>query len=310
MIANGCKWLSRHALHVPANSRSTCILAFCCFSVWRLHKRRKQRIVPEFEDANAQASNIPDGSSSRLAMISARFDGGPVEKLMRRMQRILDARNYHVLIVEAGAGDDFGDATLEYLYQIKRENGVILAVCTWNYAEMTASQYSSHKELQFALENSIEVIPLRVEDTYPPKPPFGDHHPHDQHGLGQALVQMKIPPTLVFLECRGRTALQIASDIAGRLSSEKAGLRARHMRSPSHVRSRSSCQRGSWCGCLFLSKLCVTGPGQDAVLAIVGIEPAPITTGRSFKAFSQKLSPARNRSRFLRAPEHHCDVLH
>ncbi|CAE7763068.1 PRY3 [Symbiodinium sp. CCMP2592] len=214
------------AVVVVITSLSICLLVSFCFLVWCLCKR-KQRVVPESEDAKAQASSIPDGSDSRLAMISARFNGGTVEMQMRSVQKILAERNYRVLIVQAGAGDDFGDATLKYLHQIKEENGVILAVCTRDYAEVTSSQYSSHKELRYALDNDIEVVPLRVEDTYPPKPPFGEHHPHDQKGLGQALVQMKLPPSLVYLDCREKTSIQIASDVAGRLSSEKALVKMR-----------------------------------------------------------------------------------
>ena len=201
---------------------------------------KEAQAIPTRADS-CQASSIPDGSGSRLAMISARFNGGPVEMQMRSMQKILAERNYRVLIVQAGVGDDFGDATLKYLHLVKEENGVILAVCTRDYAEVTSSQYSSHKELRYALDNDIEMLPLRVEETYPPKPPFGEHHPYDQEGVGQALVQMKLPPSLVYLDCREKTSIQIASAVAAELSSAKAGLRARQ-----HARHFTcSCQTGS-----------------------------------------------------------------
>ena len=224
---------------------------------------------------------------------------------MRSVQKILAERNYRVLVVQASAGDDFGDLTLKYLHQVKEENGVMLAVCTADYAEMTSSQYSSHKELRYSLDNDIDVLPLRVEETYPPQPPFGENHPHDQQGVGQALVHMKLPPSLVYLDCREKTSMQIATAVAKELSSEKAGLRARQ-----HAKHFTcSCLTGSECGSLLLSKLWVTGSGEDALHDIVGIEPASRSRGQSLKAFSHKHSPAHNRSPCLHAPKQECDVL-
>ena len=34
---------------------------------------------------------------------------------------------------------------------------------TSDYAEMTSSPYSSHAELKYALDNRIEILPLKVE---------------------------------------------------------------------------------------------------------------------------------------------------
>ena len=189
-----------------------------------------------------QVSDIPDGVGTRLAMLSARrFNNASVMRQMQAVQQILTLRNYEVVVVDTDAGADLGHNTMACLGRIKREQGIILGVCTWDYAEVTSSQYSSHKELRYALDNDIDVLPLRVEETYPPMPPFGENHPHDQHGVGQALVHMKLPPSLVPLDCRGKTAVQIAYDVAGRLGIEKAGLRARQ-----HAKHFTcSCQTGS-----------------------------------------------------------------
>ena len=65
-------------------------------------------------------------------------------------------------MVEAGAGDDFGDDPLRFLLDLKRNGGVMLAVCTAHYAEMTASRYSSHEELRYCHEHRIQVLPLRT----------------------------------------------------------------------------------------------------------------------------------------------------
>ena len=193
---------------------------------------------------------------------------------MRAVQELLTLHNYEVLMVDTDAGTDVGQNTLACLGRIKRESGIILAVCSRNYAEVTASRFCSYRQLRFALDNGIEVLPLRVEETYPPEPPWGGDHPHDHEGVGQALVQIKLPPSLVPLDCRDKTALQIARDVAERLSSAKAGLRVRHMPSTS-VRAR-----GAHSVVLLLNMLCtvcalllcVTGPAEAALRAIEGIE--------------------------------------
>ena len=65
-------------------------------------------------------------------------------------------------MVEAGAGDDFGDDTLLFLDEIKSNDGVMLAVCTAHYAEMTASKFSSYVELKYCFANGVQVLPLRT----------------------------------------------------------------------------------------------------------------------------------------------------
>lgn len=105
-------------------------------------------------------------------MFSARFDGGPIEQNFRKVYQILCAYQYDLPMVAADAGESFGDLTTKYLGRLHKEHGTMLAVCTRHYGEMTASAYSSHKELKFTLdyEKFVTVLPLRVDDTYPPEP--------------------------------------------------------------------------------------------------------------------------------------------
>ena len=88
-------------------------------------------------------------------------------------------------MVAADAGDSFGDLTTEYLGRLRSEEGTMIAVCTKHYGEKTASSYSSHEELKFALDykSSVTVLPLKVEDTYPPEPPCGQEHGFDKKKL-------------------------------------------------------------------------------------------------------------------------------
>ena len=126
--------------------------------------------------------SLPSGKGAGVAMFSARFDGGPMERKFRAVHKILVDNKYDVMMVAADAGENFGDKTTEYLGRLQREKGKMLAVCTKNYGEKTASAYSSFKELKFALdyEDDIQVVPLKVEETYPPEPPGGPNHKYDK----------------------------------------------------------------------------------------------------------------------------------
>ena len=119
-------------------------------------------------------------------------------------------------MVEADAGESFADLTTEYLWRLKTEQGTLLAVCTKHYGEMTDSSYSSHKELKFALdyERYMKVLPLKVEDTYPPEPPGGPGHEYDKKHLAQAYIGSVFKPGVVYLDCRDKSEREIAVEIA------------------------------------------------------------------------------------------------
>ena len=126
-------------------------------------------------------------------------------------------------MVGADAGESFGDLTTEYLGRLQQEKGTMLAVCTKHYGEMTASAYSSHKELKFALdyENDVKVLPLKVEDTYPPEPPSGPEHKYDKKGLAKGYILSVFKPSVVYLDCQDKSERDIAANIAKHLSKFK-----------------------------------------------------------------------------------------
>lgn len=136
--------------------------------------------------------------------------------LMREVYRILKVRGYEVLMVDAHLGDNFGMMTSAYLNKLLEKKGrsVMLAVCTHDYAEITSSQYSSNKELTFAHENRIPIWPLRVDDIYPPEPPKNHFDPD---GAAAGLVQLALPPSLLYEDCRFKSADQIADVLGARL---------------------------------------------------------------------------------------------
>ena len=140
-----------------------------------------------------------------------------MELLFREVHRILQAHHYNALMVHADHGEDFGTQTLDFLGRLKSDKGILLAVCTSDYAEVTASGYSTFRELKFAHDCALDIIPLRVSDIYPPEPPHGPTHKYDKSGSGVALVTLALSPSKRFLDCRGKSAGDIAALIARRL---------------------------------------------------------------------------------------------
>lgn len=183
---------------------------------------RPHPILEENKVADPEG-DIPSGKGTRVAMFSARFDGGPIEQKFRKVFQILCDHHYDILMVAADAGESFGDLTTEYLGRLHEENGTMLAVCTKHYGEMTASAYSSHKELKFALdyENHLSVLPLRVDDTYPPEPPGGPDHKYDKKNLARKYILSVFKPCVVFLDCREKSEREIAAEIAKSLQKRK-----------------------------------------------------------------------------------------
>ena len=161
---------------------------------------------------------IPDGTGSRQGMFSARFDGKETERLFRQVYKILKDLNYSVLMVEEGVGGDFGDSTAIFLGRLRKRKGVMLSVCSWHYGEITNSKYSSYEEVKFAHGHGIDILPLRVcDDPWPPEPPSGPEHPYDKEGKAEGLLALAIPPSQIYVDCRGKDAHWIAARIAEKL---------------------------------------------------------------------------------------------
>lgn len=117
------------------------------------------------------------------------------------------------LLFLAGEGESFGDLTAQYLGRLKRENGIMLAVCTSDYGEMTDSPFCTYYELKSAVEYKIDVLPLQVEDEWQPKPPSGKGH-LDEHHKALGFIDLVFTPSRVRLDCRDKPVAEIASKIA------------------------------------------------------------------------------------------------
>ena len=189
------------------------------FALYRLRvalrsHHRAQRVRKEADEVFKN-----ENPKFRWAMTSARFDGGETELKFRKVHSLLKRRGCNILMVSVDAGQDFGTMTMQYLNKIKESNGVMIALCTKNYGEKTASSYSSHEELIYALDSKLEVLPLRLEDTYPPEPDCGPNHPHDKNRVAMGLIGMIFKSSVVFEDCRGKSSDEIADILQNKLIS-------------------------------------------------------------------------------------------
>ena len=185
-------------------------VATCC------RQKMQRSVATPCGNAQLEAVEIPTGEGTPVAMFSARFDGGPIEQKMRRAHKILVDNSYSALMVQVDAGESFGVLTARYLGQLKADKGLMIAVCTHHYGEMTNSKYCSFYELKFAVTHGITVLPLRVEDTYPPQPPCGKDH-MDKHCDALGFIDMTIGPDVLYVDCRTMSDMDIACAIATRL---------------------------------------------------------------------------------------------
>ncbi|CAE7244689.1 unnamed protein product [Symbiodinium sp. CCMP2592] len=161
-----------------------------------------------------------------IAMFSMRWNerNKGTERLFRDVAELLRGRCIRILAVDAQA-PDFGAVTLRYLHVLKAKRGVMLAVCTADYGEMTTDPFSTNIQLTYALDHHIEILPLKVEEIYPPQPPSGPDHPVDKHRLGELLIWTAMPPDKFYLDCCLKTKDQIADEIEAALRDRKAEAR-------------------------------------------------------------------------------------
>ncbi|CAE7246414.1 unnamed protein product [Symbiodinium microadriaticum] len=153
-----------------------------------------------------------------IAMFSARWNARNegIERLFRDVPELLRGRCIRILGVDAESPEN-----LRYFRVLKAKRGVMLAVCTADYGEMDGP-YGTNAELTFALQHNVEILPLKVEEIYPPQPPSGPDHPFDKHRLAEGLIRTAMPPSKAYIDCCGKTKEEIADAIDVALRDRKA----------------------------------------------------------------------------------------
>ncbi|CAE7451759.1 unnamed protein product [Symbiodinium natans] len=180
-------------------------------------------VVPSTSPPSAPATPAP-APTSRFSCAMFSLDlGSEYEAQMREVYEILKEQGCDVLIRDAA---DDGEMIEKRLSKIKEEEGVLLAVCTSNYAAFDGRPHNTYFELDFAYENKVCVWPLRVENIYPPIPAWGTgRNSRDPSGNGPAIIAIAIGPKsdgvkMKCLDCRSQTAEEIAAAISKNLKRE------------------------------------------------------------------------------------------
>ena len=113
------------------------------------------------------ASAVPEQEQRRHLLISGRFNSPKNLQYMEEVKRLLDSKDVPVYMVKTrGPGDEFGTLTMLGLY---RARGLI-AFCTADYGARTGIQYETFKELEYAHQNHLHIIPVQLCENFPPMP--------------------------------------------------------------------------------------------------------------------------------------------
>ncbi|CAE7670270.1 unnamed protein product [Symbiodinium necroappetens] len=115
----------------------------------------------------APVAEFPEDERTHL-MVSGRFNDDNMVAYIRSVRDILTQKGVPIFMVETqGAGDAFGTQTLEGLYMAK----ALLAFCGTDYGQRTGARYETYVELRYAHDNNLDIIPIQLCDTFPPRPP-------------------------------------------------------------------------------------------------------------------------------------------
>ncbi|CAE7244673.1 unnamed protein product [Symbiodinium sp. CCMP2592] len=150
-----------------------------------------------------------------MGMFSMVFNGQETEMKFRLVHRLLTERNYTVVMADPQAGRNVKGDSVRYLGQLKENEGVLLAVCSPEYAEDQLEE-TKYEEVKFAFDNDLEIVPLRVSDTYLPERPDPRYATVGKSSMVD-LLRSAIPRWAVDVDCRRLDEGEIASRIAKRL---------------------------------------------------------------------------------------------
>ncbi|CAE7206890.1 nphp3 [Symbiodinium sp. CCMP2592] len=132
----------------------------------------------------------PESSQRRNLMISGRFNDQHKINYMRQIKEALCEQFVPVDMVKADfASAEFGNQTALLLYRAK----ALLAFCTWDYGAKTGAQYETYKELEYAHQNKLAILPIQLCREFPPCP-------KDEEGRAQNVLVLKRDLVRIFDE--------------------------------------------------------------------------------------------------------------
>ena len=142
-----------------------------------------------------------DGCQTRHLLISARFNKPERMTFLKSVKKALEKRYVPVYMVDVSPGQSFGMPTMAGLYHAK----MMAAACTEDYGQVTGARYETFHELRYAWEKTLKIIPLRLCDQYPPKPPDEE---------GQIQNDFVFSQSLLYIDARGLSVDEVANKLA------------------------------------------------------------------------------------------------
>ncbi len=98
--------------------------------------------------------------------ISSRFLGDLAEAQARALYREMLKLGVEVFMVDACAGDKFGEQVMTSLHHMT----TLVAFCSSNYGAKTGNVYSTYHELKYANEHKKHILPIKICNEWPPAP--------------------------------------------------------------------------------------------------------------------------------------------
>lgn len=131
--------------------------------------------------------NPTEASHRRHMLISARFNRPERLTYLKAVKESLEKRRVLVDMVDVGAGESFGDPTMRGLYYAR----MMAAFCTDDYGALTGARFETFHELRYAWEKEVTIVPVRLCDQYPPKPPDEAGRIQNDFVLSQSVVRIE-----------------------------------------------------------------------------------------------------------------------
>ena len=99
-------------------------------------------------------------------MLSGRFNNPKNIAYMNKVKALLDKQGIPTYMVSSQTGQRFSGPTMFGLYHAK----AMVVFGTIDYGAKTGAGYETFYELQYAHEQELNLIPIQLSNTWPPKP--------------------------------------------------------------------------------------------------------------------------------------------
>lgn len=125
-------------------------------------------------------------------MLSGRFNKPEIKEYIKEVKKGLDeAGDIETFMVDVEAGQEFSVPTMHGLYYAK----AMVVFGTDEYGARTGAGYETYYELEYAHQNDLHLIPLKLCNKWPPEP-----SDHDGGDRGKIQNHFVLSRTRIYIE--------------------------------------------------------------------------------------------------------------